>query len=387
MPARSLFNHLGLYIHVPFCARRCPYCDFAVTPNARPQQIERYVSALRTELASALDAHAADDGRPISTIFFGGGTPTELSAEELSGLVQLVRASTFLAADAEISIEANPETLDAHKLAALRGAGFNRLSLGVQGFDDAALKTLGRQHRAEDTVRVVNEAREAGWDNISLDLIYAVPGQTRESWRNTLARALELSPQHVSCYALTIEEGTPFARRAAEGSLLPLHDDDHADLMADADAQLRAAGLERYEISNWAHPGFACRHNQNYWRGGDYLAAGCGAHGHRGGLRFWNERDAEKYTQLVASGKSARAGEEKLSSRQRWNEIVMLGVRTREGFSPSQSEKFGLDARAEWNGTLSKLVEQCVVRDVQDRLVLHDDAFAVADAVAAKLIS
>jgi oxygen-independent coproporphyrinogen-3 oxidase len=195
-----------------------------------------------------------------------------------------------------------------------------------------------------------------------------------------------LEPEHIWCYALTIEEGTPFGKRVARGTLLPLADDVHADLMDDADTALRAAGLERYEISNWARSGKESSHNQNYWRGGDYLAAGCGAHGHRGGVRWWNERDTQKYIDLVLQGQSPRAGDEKLSPRQRWNEIVMLGVRTREGFAPSQSAVFGLDARAEWNGALSNLLGQGILREDGEQLVLSQQAFAIADAVAAQLL-
>jgi len=386
MPARSLFCTLGLYVHVPFCARRCPYCDFAVTPNARPQQITDYVAVLRTELDGALRRHAVTDARPISTVFFGGGTPTELHPADLAGLLNLVREGATLAPDAEVTIEGNPETLDAAKLAALRDAGFNRLSLGAQSFDDLALRTLGRQHRAADIVRVMQQARAGGWEDLSLDLIYAVPGQNYDAWCETLQRTLELEPEHVSCYALTIEEGTPFGRRVSNGTLLPLEDDAHADLMSAADAALGVGGLERYEISNWARPGRESRHNQNYWRGGDYLAAGCGAHGHLGGLRWWNERDTAKYIDTIIREGAARVGEEELSPRQRWNEIVMLGVRTREGFAASTSRQFGLDARMEWNGALARLVEQGVVSDDGDRLVLADNAFAVADAVAARLL-
>jgi oxygen-independent coproporphyrinogen-3 oxidase len=371
---------------VPFCARRCPYCDFAVTPNARPQLVEQYVMALRRELQLVLSNHAAHDNRPISTVFFGGGTPTELTSTELGGLLQLVRENSNLTHDAEISTEANPENLSAQMLAELRVAGFNRLSLGVQSLDDDALKTLGRVHRAADIEKVVKNARAAGWENISLDLIYAVPGQSRAAWQNTLQRAFELEPEHLSAYALTIEGETNFARRVQSGSLIPLDDDSHADLMNDVDNTARAAGLGRYEVSNWARDGRECRHNQNYWRGGDYLAAGCGAHGHVNGHRWWNERDTKNYVQHILSKGVARCDEEWLSARQRWNEIVMLGVRTREGFAPARSQEFGFDARTEWNGALLKLIEQGIVLEANGHLVLADDAFAVADAVARRLM-
>lgn len=380
------FPSLGLYLHVPFCARRCPYCDFAVTPNARPQLVEDYVAALKRELKSVLAHHATQDNRPISTVFFGGGTPTELSSAELGGLIQLVRDNANVAHDVEISTEANPENLSAQMLTELRAAGFNRLSLGVQSFDDAALQILGRVHRAADAECVVKNARVAGWENISLDLIYAVPGQSRDSWQNTLQRAFALAPEHLSAYALTIEGETNFARRVGRGDLIPLDDDSHADLMNDVEEAARAAGLRRYEVSNWARAGRECRHNQNYWRGGDYLAAGCGAHGHIDGHRWWNERDTKTYVAHILNQGAARCDEEWLSPRQRWNEIVMLGVRTREGFSLARSRTFGFDARAEWNGALSKLEEQGVVREAGGYLVLADEAFAVADAVAARLM-
>ncbi|HEX8550731.1 MAG TPA: radical SAM family heme chaperone HemW [Abditibacteriaceae bacterium] len=381
----ALFSTVGLYLHVPFCARRCPYCDFAVTPNARPALVADYIAALHAELQRTLAEHARTDARPISTIFFGGGTPTELAPEELGAFVQQVRDNATLAVDTEISLEGNPENLDQAKLAALRAVGFNRLSLGAQSFDDQALQTLGRVHRAADIERVFSQARAAGWNNISLDLIYAVPGQSRASWRETLRRALALEPEHLSAYALTIEGETNFARRLERGELIPLDDDAHADLMQDADEATAEAGIARYEVSNWAQTGRECRHNQNYWRGGDYLAAGCGAHGHCNGVRWWNERDTKSYVLKVLSQESARAGEEILTARQRWNEIVMLGLRTRDGVAVSLAEKFGFDARSEWNGALSNLVERGVVRDKDDRLVLAPEAWAIADAVAARL--
>jgi Coproporphyrinogen III oxidase and related Fe-S oxidoreductases len=214
-------------------------------------------------------------------------------------LLERIFESNTVAADAEVTIEANPENLNPVKLKALRAAGFNRLSLGVQSLDDEALRYLGRAHRAADVERVVCEAREAGWDNISLDLIYAVPQQNREAWQRTLRQSVRLPLTHISCYSLTIESSTPFGKRAARGTLLPVCDDAQADQMQDAQEILEAAGMMRYEISNYARPGFESVHNQNYWFGGDYLAAGCGAHGHKDGLRWWNERDAARYVELV----------------------------------------------------------------------------------------
>lgn len=377
----------GLYVHIPFCARRCPYCDFAIHIGAKPAFVGEYVAALRTELQNILQAYSAAGGAPLSTIFFGGGTPTFLEAADLTGLMRLIRDNVAIEPDAEISSEANPDGLTEEKLCAMREAGWNRLSLGVQSFDDEALLRIGRTHRAADIESVFKAARRAGFANISLDLMFALPGQSRESWRETLARALELGPEHLSCYSLTIEEGTPFARRVERGQLLPIADDMQADLMEDADRITRAAGVERYEVSNYARPGFECRHNLNYWRGGDYLAAGCGAHGHKDGHRWWNERDAGNYVVKIQQEGAAAVGEEHLTPQQRLNEIVMLGLRLREGFSLQEtSERLKIDAKRELNGALTELMESGVVVQRSGSLALAPEALVVADAVAARLM-
>jgi len=376
----------GLYVHVPFCARRCPYCDFAIKVGAPAELVRDYVAALKRELETVLDEHARNDGRAIETIFFGGGTPTFLDGEVLAGILKLIFERAEIAPDAEISTEANPDGLTEEKLSVLRRAGWNRISLGAQSFDDEALEKIGRTHRAADIERVVATARGVGFQNISLDLMFALPGQSRASWRETLRRAIDLEPQHLSCYSLTIEDETPFARRVARGQLLPMADDDQADLMNDAEELTGAAGIERYEVSNYARGGFACRHNLNYWRGGDYLAVGCGAHGHRNGHRWWNERDARRYVQLMNKQGSARGGEEFLSPCERLNEIVMLGLRLCDGFSLDEtSRKLGFDAARELNGRLEEMVRNGKVR--RNSGVLSCPALALADGVAARLMS
>jgi oxygen-independent coproporphyrinogen-3 oxidase len=388
---------IGLYVHIPFCARRCPYCDFAITVGARDDFKADYVRALRRELTTVLDEHAAIDGRTVSTIFFGGGTPTALDAGDLRDLMALIQDRASLDPSAEISIEANPDGLDEAKLAAIRAAGWNRVSFGVQSFDDESLRRIGRTHRAADIERVFAATRRAGFSNISLDLMFALPGQKRESWRSTLQQALSLGPEHLSCYALTIEGDTPFAKRVERGDMIPLDDDVQADLMADAVELTQAAGLERYEVSNYARPGYECRHNENYWRGGDYLAAGCGAHGHRNGHRWWNERDSRVYVAKMNEHGYARADEERLTPRERLNEITMLGVRTRAGFSLDEvSRKLQLDARRELKNALPELLERGILIERLDAnadinalaptvIALAPESFVVADAVAARL--
>ncbi len=381
---------LGFYVHIPFCARRCPYCDFAVQIGGAALR-NAYVAALRREIAATLRAQASSEpGRALTSIYFGGGTPTELDDQELSGLLRLICEGIAVAPDAEITIEANPENLSAAKLAALRTAGFNRLSLGAQSFDDTALKTLGRAHTPRDIESVVAAARRTDWRNVSLDLIYAVPGQSRRSWQETLRRAASLDALHVSCYSLTIEPHTAFWRRVEAGKIVPVGDDAQAHLMADAEAILGEAGIVRYEVSNYARPGFESRHNLNYWRGGDYLACGNGAHGHHAGHRWWNERAARRYVALMNERGTARAGEEFLTPRERLCEIVLLGLRLREGFSLGEaSRRLNLDARHLLGQGVAWriLTEQGLLREDKGNLRLAPPALAVADAVAARLLA
>lgn len=382
---------LGLYIHIPFCARRCPYCDFAIQVGADAAFRASYVEALRRELTTTLGEQVRrEPQRAITSIFFGGGTPTELEANQLGWVLSTVRDNIAVAPQAEITIEANPENLSFEKLSALQKAGFNRLSLGAQSFDEVALKALGRVHKPEQTKVVVDSARRAGWRQVSLDLIYAVPGQSRESWQQTLRRAMELNLEHISCYSLTIEDGTPFAHRVASGRLLPMADDAQADFMNDAMAILGAAGLYRYEVSNYALPDGESQHNLNYWRGGDYLAAGCGAHGHMAGHRWWNERAARRYVDYIEATGSARAGEEFLSAPERLSEIVMLGLRLREGIALDEaSRRLNLDARSVLQRSMAwpALTAEGILHEDKEVLRLNPSAWPVADAVTVRLLS
>ena len=381
----------GFYVHIPFCARRCPYCDFAIHVGADADFRAAYVQALRCEIEAALEEQQKHDPRSeITSIFFGGGTPTELSEGDLTYLLQKILQSGQVAPDAEITIEANPENLTEQKLSALRQAGFNRLSLGAQSFEADALKLLGRRHTPDTVQNVVEAARRADWPQISLDLIYAVPGQSRTQWLETLRCAVQLKLEHISCYALTIESGTPFARRVTKGRLIPVEDDKQADFMGDAMAILNTAGLERYEVSNYARPGCESRHNLNYWRGGDYLAAGCGAHGHRAGHRWWNERDARRYVQMMQETGSARLGQEWLTPQERWTELVLLGLRLREGVNlNTATQRLKLDARQELYNSKAWTVlrDEGVLCEDGGILRLHPASWPVADAVAARLLS
>jgi oxygen-independent coproporphyrinogen-3 oxidase len=250
------------------------------------------------------------------------------------------------------------------------------------------MRRIGRRHTSTQIEKAFTNARRAGFDNLSLDLMFALPGQSRDSWRETLERALVLAPEHLSCYALTIEGNTLFARRVERGQLITLEEDQQAELMQDASDVTRAAGLERYEVSNYARPGFECRHNLNYWRGGDYLAAGCGAHGHHQGHRWWNERDAKKYVQVIQERGCARDGDENLSPPQRLSELVMLGLRLREGFDLDViSRQLAVDARRLLNGELVDLTRSGVLLDNRGTITLAPEAVPLADAVALRLLA
>ena len=374
----------GLYVHIPFCARRCPYCDFAVHVGAGTGFVADYLNALQDELLRALRFHRGS----LRTIFFGGGTPTMLPSSALAQTLNLIRDNAHVVSDAEISIEANPEDLSDAQLVALRAAGFNRVSMGAQSFDDLALRKLGRRHTHTHIEYSFRAARRAGFDNISLDLIYGVPDQSRELWRETLVRALELEPEHLSCYSLTIEANTNFATRVQRGELIPLEDNAQADLMQDAVDATFAAGLSRYETSNYARVGRESRHNLNYWRGGDYLAAGCGAHGHKAGNRWWNERDASKYVSRIKAEGAARDGEEHLTPNQRLTEIVMLGLRLREGFDLDEiSRRLEIDAHRVLDVELRELESRNIVRRSGSVIRLEPQFASVADAVTSRLVA
>ena len=358
-----------------------------MTINARPAFRAAYVSALTRELQSELRGDLDARGAGFDTVFFGGGTPTELSAATLNDLLQTIRASGQLAPDAEIALEANPENLDFDYLSELRNGGWNRLSLGAQSFSARALEKFGRAHAPEKIDEVVQAARAAGFENISLDLIYGEGFTSLPAWRETLKRAVALDVEHLSCYSLTIEAGTHFGHLAARGLLDVPTDDAQADLMDAATQLLSDAGLERYEVSNWAKPGFECRHNLNYWRGGDYLAAGCGAHGHRNGTRWWNARDAKTYIGRMNAMGDAREGEENLDARERLSERVALGVRLREGFDLDELQaRLDVNARALLGEGLAFLIGSGALLREGARVRPAPSAMAIADGMALRLL-
>ena len=357
-----------MYVHIPFCAARCDYCDFA-TWTDRTHLVDDYVDACVADLHRWRSAGMA----PVDTAFFGGGTPSLLPAETLLRIVDAIPRSPH----AEVTVECNPDAVSLDQLMRLRASSVTRLSIGVQSFAPHVLRALGRTHNPANVERAFSWARAAGFDHVSADLIYGTPGESDDDWRATLDATIELEPDHLSCYALTVEPATPLGRLVADGRRDPTDDDVQADRYTIADARLGAAGYQWYEISNWARPGGACRHNLAYWRGGDYLAIGCAAHGNLGGRRWWNVRTPERYIECIVSGRSPEAGGEVLDPARRAEEAWALALRTREGASSS-----GIDA-----GLVADLADSDLVHRDDTRIVLTRRGRMLATDVTARLLN
>lgn len=317
---------LGVYLHIPFCKSKCDYCDFYSLPG-REDAKAAYVKALKAHMAET--APLARDYR-VDTVYFGGGTPLMLGDKALCELLAWVKKHFRMEKDGEITVEVNPDSVDLKALKRLRRAGFNRLSIGMQSAVDAELKAVGRPHDFAQTVQAVAWARKAKFKNISLDLIYGLPGQTLESWRQTLEAALALEPEHISGYGLKVEEGTPLCGRVAAGETLP-DDDFQADAYLMMVELLGQRGYEQYEISNFARPGFPSRHNLKYWLLKPYLGFGPGAHSDFGSRRYAFIRDLEGYIRAVASGEPLLSEDEVIPPSERAAEYLMLRLRTTHG--------------------------------------------------------
>jgi len=361
----------GVYVHIPFCAARCDYCDFA-TWTDRGHLIDSYVDACIVDIGR----RRAQGHPPATSVFFGGGTPSLIDGAQLARILDAIERTD----DAEVTVECNPDSVDAGKLATYRRAGVNRLSFGVQSMAPHVLAALGRTHDPANVTRAVGLAREAGFERINVDLIYGTPGETRADWSETLAGAVALEVSHVSAYALTVEPATPLGIRVAAGAAAP-DDDVQAERYLMADEVLGAAGLEWYEVSNWARPGEECRHNLLYWSEGEYIGIGCAAHGHTAdssgvSRRWWNVRTPDRYIAAVNDGVATEAGSETLDATPRAEEACALALRTRLGAS------VGADAA----GTVDDLAAGGFVRRVDDRVVLTALGRLVASDVTARLL-
>lgn len=368
----------GLYLHIPFCRRKCLYCDFCSHAGMGADVMDRYVNRLCDELTRRAAMVA---GHTFDTVYFGGGTPTLLSPVHFSRLLDTVRSHYTLTPDAEITTECNPATVDGHALASLRRAGINRLSIGMQSAHNEELEALGRIHTHADTVSTVRAARSAGFDNLSLDLMYGIPSQTRDSFARSLDAVLSLSPEHISAYSLILEEGTPFwdAKDA-----LPLPDEDAVCAMTDAAlSTLRTAGYERYEISNFAKDGYRSRHNLHYWRMDDYLGVGIAAHSLMGGVRLQNRPDLTAYL----DGEDVSEQEEVLTPAEAIDETVMLGLRLSEGVDKvAFRDRFGVSLDDRYGHMTARFARMGLLIDTPDRLALTDGGMAVSNTILSEIL-
>ena len=366
---------LGLYIHVPFCPQRCPYCAFA-TIVGQEDRHSLYAEAICREIESW--AHLSG---PVETVFLGGGTPSQVEPALIGQMLEAVQRHLGLHPDAEIAIEVNPGTVDREKFARLKAFGCNRISIGAQALRDADLRHLGRQHSSADVERAYEAARAAGFANVSLDLVANVPRGSEADWHFSVERAIALAPEHLSVYSLTIEEGTIFAQRQRQGLLESVADDCQARTLEWTDARLVTAGYEHYEISNYARLGYRSRHNWGYWTGVPYLGVGLGAHSFISGKRFWNTRDLNAYLDAMHQGRSPCAGEETIALDTARRERLWLGLRTIEGVELTQEEV----SRIQSNRRFAELENVGYAELEGQRLRLTRAGFLLADALSVEL--
>lgn len=358
-------DKLALYFHIPFCRRRCSYCSFASTAG-RTAEIPAYTRALINEIGLRRRL-----GARVVTVYFGGGTPNLLGVSQVEDILGAVWANYEVAVDAEITLEANPGTVDGAYLRFLRSSGINRLSLGVQSLDEEELELLGRQHSAREAKEIVKQARTAGFTNLSLDFIYGIPGRDLRRWREMLGEIVEFGVEHLSLYALSLEEGTAMAEAVGRGEMAPPDPDDTAKEYELAGEVLGQAGYEQYEISNWARPGYESRHNLTYWTGGDYLGLGCGAHSFLNRIRSAGTNYLDTYLAALGTGRLSTQESEELSPLLALGEAVMLGLRLNVGVAADDIwARFKIDLREHFKAEIAELTGLGLLEDSGGRLRL-----------------
>jgi oxygen-independent coproporphyrinogen III oxidase len=377
---------LTIYVHIPFCVQKCGYCDF----NAylyRDDAAHAYLTALRREIM-----HTAAE-RPwtrydVPSIYFGGGTPSTLAAADLTSLLSMIIDSFPMQADAEITIEADPGTIDLTGLAALRAGGFNRISIGVQAFDDDLLKALDRLHSAADARCALAWARRAGFMDLNLDLMFGLPGQSLATWERSLHEAIAFAPTHISVYGLSIEERTPFYRRQQLGQLALPDEEAQVAMFERADQWLTAAGYVHYEISNYALPGWRSRHNLHYWQHGQYLGFGAGAHAYRDGYRRENERLPWRYIRSIAESGKAACVSEFIDPKRHLHEGLMIGLRLEEGIDlEAFAQNYGVPLETTYAAPIAELTRAGYLQVTDGHLRLSHRGRLVADAVLGLLVA
>lgn len=371
----------SLYVHVPFCLAKCRYCDFYSLPLSGASA-DAYVAAAVKEL----QANRAELTLPLETVFLGGGTPTAIGGQRLSALLEAI--APLAGPRAEFSVEANPGTIDPALAEGLARGGVNRLTLGVQSLQDDELKLLGRIHDAEQARQAVRAVRAAGIDNIGLDLIYGIPNQTPASWKASLEQALDMGIQHLSCYGLSFEHGTPLEADLAAGRVREMDEGLQKECYFAAIEAARGAGLEHYEISNFALPRRRCRHNLTYWHNQPYLGIGPGAASYLGGVRKTNRPDLRQYLDCILSGRPAPADSERITGLAAAAETIMLELRLREGVDRgSFIQRFGRDIRELFPQTTSRYQSQGALLITPSAVVISDSAIFTADTILADFIS
>ncbi|HSA79060.1 MAG TPA: radical SAM family heme chaperone HemW [Nitrospirota bacterium] len=373
---------LSLYLHIPFCVRKCLYCGFYSTSYS-PQQAFAYVSALQLEAAR----YKGNFSKAVfDSVYIGGGTPTVLSREQWVSIFKIVRENFRLSEDAEFTVEANPNTVAVDSIAFLRAHGVNRLSIGVQSFSDRVLKTLGRAHTAAQAEEAFKTARNAGLENIGIDLIYGVPGQSHDEWTSSVHRALTLEPEHISSYCLSLDEGSQFMREAEAGRLALPDDDVAARMYEFALRALTGAGYRHYEISNFSLSGYECLHNMNYWERGEYLGLGPGASSFISGKRYHAVADIHEYTRRLTAGLSIVEDVETVKNGPAAEETIMLGLRTDKGIDLRKYEQeFGPEASRYLEACIDTLRDSGLVRVRDGRLMLTDRGVLLSDEALARL--
>lgn len=369
---------LELYVHIPFCVRKCQYCDFLSGPSDEETK-DRYIEALLKEIRAA--EHTED--YEIVSVFIGGGTPSALKAEAIASIMRTLQEQFFFCEDAEVTIEANPGTVDLEKLTIYRNVGINRLSLGLQSTDAEELKLLGRIHSYEEFLKSYEWAREAGFSNINIDLMFAIPGQTGEAWRQHLYQVAELNPEHISAYSLIIEEGTPFAEQ-----ILDLPDEDTEYQMYEDTAEiLERYGYRQYEISNYAKQGYMCRHNAGYWQRREYLGFGLGASSLYGGMRFSNTHQMQEYLKESRNPDQIRKDVTVLSRNEQIEEFMFLGLRMTEGISEKKfEENFDVRLMDVYGDILQKYEETGFVEHIETKWRLTRKGIHVSNHILADFL-
>ncbi|MBI5555892.1 MAG: oxygen-independent coproporphyrinogen III oxidase [Elusimicrobia bacterium] len=372
---------VGLYLHFPFCQQKCHYCDFNSYAGME-HLLPRYLEAIKQELFM-YKVHVS----VVDTVYIGGGTPSLLSINDITKLFDSIRRNFYIADWAEITMEVNPGTCTLDKLRVIRMNGVNRLSVGLQSFNNESLQRLGRIHSVEDFIRTYQMAQQAGFTNINVDLIYGLPWQTGEEWQDTLAGVVELNPEHISIYGLTIEEDTPFGCALKAGKIQKMDEDLEAEMYENAVKLLKANGYDHYEISNFAKPGKRCRHNQIYWRNEDYLGIGAGATSYLGRVRYTNVKEIPRYIEKVFGNDYATVEKEALKLEKMIGETIMLNLRLLDGFKMGDLQKrFKTDVDSLYGPTIRVLANQGLLQEEEGLVKLTVHGLLVANQVFQRFV-